>query len=116
MINSRAKGQRGERQIRDLLGQLLDMELRRGDQRNGAREADLESTDKDKPLPFAVEVKVGKMPNPRSALSQLALDCIRRNDSRPQLVVIREDGKNQNDLPRVWIAMPWESFERMVKK
>lgn len=77
------KGKRWEREVAQRLRDAMPgCEVRRGDQRSGAREADVEV-----PV-WWIECKVGAMPNPRAALRQAMEDA---PPGRVPVAVVKDD-------------------------
>tara|TARA_Y100000034_G_C6599837_1_gene260906 strand:- start:181 stop:528 length:348 start_codon:yes stop_codon:yes gene_type:complete len=103
---SRRKGAAHERKVAEWLRELWPEAARGlGQTRSGSEVADVENT------PLWVEVKVGKLPNPRAAMDQAEL----ATDGRPVLVVVRDNGAGAR-APRDFVAMPLDDFIRLIKE
>jgi hypothetical protein len=107
-VMQRRKGKRGERatatEIREALPELA-ARVRRGWQaRDGADAADVIAPG----LPYWIEVKSGRKPNPRAALEQ-AREAVRkaRSDDVP-VAVIRDDRSTP------FAVLPWDALLRLL--
>lgn len=98
----REKGKRGEREAAALLSDLYPAAARTISQARGAEDCDVSGT------PWAVEVKCGRAPAPLAALRQCEADAEERGDTRPPLVLVREDRRGWT------VTLRWADFARLV--
>ncbi len=99
----RAKGASWEREVARLFREAMpEADIRRNLQSQGGR-----ATGNDLVVPgFAVECKVGKMPNPRAALAQAESD----SKGGVPVAIIKDDRKNP------FVVLRLSAFLEMVRK
>lgn len=103
MVNSRAKGKRGELRVVHLMQELYPKATRSAAQGFGGWVApDVEHT------PWWVEVKEGVRPNIWAAMEQAEEDRKVTDDARPPLVVTHKTGG------RTLVTMQWPQFRELV--
>ena len=101
---SRDKGKRGERATANELRDVFpDLSIKRGLQ---SRDGGAEVPDVVGIPGLHIEVKTGKLPNPRAALAQAKKDC---RDLTLPVAVIRDDRQ------KPFMVMDWKNFLEILK-